>query len=315
MTVVISAIVKLVIIALFGFLLYRKNILKDESLRFVTVFVVNFSVPFLIFSRIIDNFHKEFIPSPVFFILVSIGIFILGISVSLLFGVFIKKPLRREFISLISFQNCGYLPMNIAFMLLPSLLREEFLLYVFFYILGFNILMWSLGSFLIYKTAKDKFIWRTLFTPPIISVILGIFVIYFDIEKFIPEVIIAPIRMIGNTSFVFSMLILGGWLAKGRIHNVTSHLRFHFMVNILKLIVLPLVMLVIVIKFNLYSLLGLFLILEAAMPSAASLPIVSSWYDVNTEVVAQGVLVTHVVSIITVPLWIEVFLKISGYTF
>ena len=50
------------------------------------------------------------------------------------------------------------------------------------------------------------------------------------------------------------------------------------------------------------------------MPSAASLPIVVNWHKREAEFASQGVFVTHILGIITVPIWIELFLKFSNFS-
>ena len=150
MNTLFLAVVKLFAIIFFGFYLYKRAIMSDTILALLTACVVNVTVPCLIFSNIVDSFIPETMPSVWLFIGFSFIIFFAGLSASVLFSSSVSRPTKREFISLISFQNCGYLPMNIAVFLLIPDLRETFLTYIFLYILGFNILMSSVASFFIF---------------------------------------------------------------------------------------------------------------------------------------------------------------------
>ena len=58
-----------------------------------------------------------------------------------------------------------------------------------------------------------------------------------------------------------------------------------------------------------------FIVLEAAMPSAASLPLVVNLRGANSEFASQGVFLTHLLCIFTVPIWLGIFLNISGFYF
>jgi predicted permease len=58
----------------------------------------------------------------------------------------------------------------------------------------------------------------------------------------------------------------------------------------------------------------MFILMQAAMPSASSLPIVAGLRGTDSSFVSQGVLSTHVLSIITIPLWLSLYLKISGFS-
>jgi len=313
MDTVILAIVKLSLIAGFGFFLYRRKIANDAALNFLTSFVINFSVPFLIFSQITKDFTQQFKPEFWFFIVISFAIFALGFLVSFILSFFERVDFRREFIAMVSFQNCGYLPMNIALFLLPAALRFRFFLYIFFYMMGFNILMWSVGSYFIFRKSGAKFKVASLFTPPVISVAVSLIAVYSKVTNFIPNFILSPVKMIGDTSFVLSMVILGFWLAKGSFKNMRQKIVSLMSVSFLKLLIVPLFTLLLIIKFKIFSLLGLFLIIEASMPSAASLPIVVNWHNRKAEFVSQGVLLSHVFSIITVPMWIWLFFNFSSF--
>ncbi len=311
MVTIFLAIIKLFFIIFLGFYLYRRKVLKEEALSFITTFVINISIPSLVFSNIITHFQPDKLPSPLIFIGLSIGIFLLGFILGVFFSFKIPQSIRREFITLTSFQNCGYLPMNIAVFLLSSPLRETFLTYIFLYILGFNILMWSIGTFLIFKRKEETFKMTSMFTPPILSTIISLGIVYLGLKEAIPSIILSPLKAIGETSFVLSMIILGAWLAKSRAKTYLYSLSV-WRVAIVKLVLLPAVMFTIIIRNNLFSLIGMFIILESSMPSAASLPIVVSLRGGDSKFISCGVFLTHILGVVTVPFWIELFLRISN---
>jgi len=311
MIIIFLAITKLFFIIFLGFYLYRRKILKDEALDFLTTFVINISIPFLILSNIITHFEPGNMPSPLIFIALSVGIFTLGLFLGILFSLGTKKSIRREFITLTSFQNCGYLPMNIAAFLLPHPARETFLTYIFLYILGFNILMWSVATFFIFKKREETFKIKSMLTPPVLSTIVSLAIVYMGLQKIIPTVIIAPTEAIGQTSFVLSMIILGAWLAKSKVKYYIYSLSAWKMA-IIKLVLLPAIVFAATIHNSVYSLLGMFIVLEASMPSAASLPIVVNLRGGDSKFISYGVFITHAISLLTVPLWIELFLKVSN---
>ena len=103
MKVIFFAIIKLLLIIFLGFFLYRKKILTQEALKFLTFFVVNITVPFLIFTEIIAHLNPENSPPLYKFVLLSISIFSLGVILGIIFSSFSKFP--KEFIALVSFQN------------------------------------------------------------------------------------------------------------------------------------------------------------------------------------------------------------------
>ncbi len=315
MGVVSLAVIKLSLVALLGAALYKRRIITEEVLRFLTLFVINFSVPALIFAHLIDNSQVVLEHNILHFLALSIAIFIAGYILGFFFSFKRSHEFKREFVSLVSFQNSGYLPLNIALFLFPPAIREEFLVYIVLNLLGFNIIMWSVGSFFIFKRKEEKFKFSSVFTPPITSTLFALALIYNNGAKFVPSVILIPVKMIGDVSFVLSMLILGSWLAKIKLEGLSRRLFYVGEAGVLKLIVLPLLFLLMVIQFKIFSLFGLFIVLQASMPSAASLPIIANLRCADSEFVSQGVFLTHVLSICTIPLWLGLYLNLSGFSF
>lgn len=315
MSAVSLAIIKLCLVALLGFYLYRRGSIKEENLSFLTFFVINVTFPFLIFSHLIENSQIVLTYSVVVFILISVSIFLVGYILGFIGSFKRRHEFKREFIGVVSFQNGGYLPINIAFFLFPPELREKFFVFTFLYLLGFNVIMWSIGSAFIFKKEGEKFKLKSLFIPPIISTIISLLLIYTHMAKFIPNLIILPMKMVGEISFVLSAVILGCWLAKVELKGLSKRLFLVSEAAVFKLIILPFIFLAGVISLKMFSLLGLFIVLQAAMPTAVSLPVVTNLRGGDGEFVSQGVFLTHILSIFTIPLWLGLYLKLSGFSF
>ncbi|MFH1771851.1 MAG: AEC family transporter [Candidatus Omnitrophota bacterium] len=310
-----AAIIKLCIISLFGAYLYKKSVITDNVLEFLVLFVVRFTIPFLFFSRLLLSSGIILNNSLGKFVILSVLIFGAGYYLGLLFTPKKDGILKREFISMASFQNGGYLPMNIAVFLLPLGVRDKFLVFIVLYLLGFNILFWSLGSYFIFKKKNESFSMRSIFTPPTVSTLLALFLIYTGLSKFIPHLILMPLEMIGDLSFVLSMIILGCWLARIKIEGIKQTINLFLRLASIRLILVPLIFLGVIVVFKMYTLFGLLVIVEACMPSAVSLPIIAHIRKANSEFISQGILVTHILSIITIPFWLSIFAYVSGFSF
>jgi predicted permease len=315
MGIISLAVIKLALVALLGAYLYKRKVITEEILRFLTLFLIDFSVPALIFAHLIDNSQVVLSNSIWRFIALSISIFTVGYVLGFIFSFKRSHKFKREFTSLVSFQNSGYLPLNIALFLFLPALREKFLVFIVLNLLGFNIIMWSLGSFFIFKKKGERFKLKSIFTPPITSTLLALLLIYTRAAGFVPSLILAPVKMVGDISFVLSMLVLGSWLAKIKLKGLSKRLFYLGEASFLKLVILPLLFLIAVLRFEITSLFGLFIILQAAMPSAASLPIIANLRGADSEFTSQGVFLTHILSIFTIPLWLGLYLRLSGFSF
>lgn len=309
------AIIKLTAIAVLGFYFYKRKVIDQRVLDFLIFFIINFTVPFLAFSHIVENLRIDSGYSVGMFLLLSIVIFFVSFILGFLFSFKRKHEFKKEFISLVSFQNCGYLPLSIAVFFLPQSLSEEFIIYTFMYILGFDIIFWSVGSFFIFKKKGEEFKLKSIFTPPIIATVLALLFVYSGIAKFVPSVMLSPLKMIGDLSFVLSMIILGCWLAKINTANLYKRIFIVLEASLLKLMVLPFIFLLIVLRFDISSLFGLFVVLQASMPSAVTLPIVVNLRKADSEFVSQGVLFSHILSIVTIPVWVGLYMKLAHFSF
>ena len=309
------AVIKLTAIAVLGFYFYKRKFIDQRVLDFLIFFVINFAFPFLGFSHIVESLHINSGYSIGMFVLVSIAIFFVSFILGFLFSFKRKHDFKKEFISLVAFQNCGYLPLSIAVFFLPAQLSEEFIIYNFMYILGFDVMFWSVGSFLIFKKKGEEFKLKSILTPPIVATVLALFFVYSGLAKFIPSVILSPMKMVGDTSFVLSMIILGCWLAKISTVNLYKRVFIVLEASLLKLVLLPFIFLLIMLKLDIVSLFGLFVVLQAAMPSAVSLPIVANLRKADSEFVSQGVLLSHILSIVTIPVWVGLYMKFSHFSF
>jgi len=308
-----SIILKLIFLAGLGLLLYRKKVLNEDAVKFLTDFLIKICVPCLIFTNLIENLTFDSGPSVLFFVGLSIVIFAAGLVIAIIFNFLAKEgPYRKEIIALLAFQNCGYLPMNIVFFLFPSPQKEKLLTFIFLYILGFNILMWSVGSFFIFKKEKEKFELASLLNPPVIAIIMSIIVKRIFPAIVVPDVIFSPMKMLGQMSFVLSMLVLGAGLSKAGFLRINKKILFNIIsVSGLKLVLIPFLFVVLVAKLKMPVLLGFFVVLEASMPSAASLPIITRWKGADYGFSSQAVFFTHLFSLITVPFWINFFSRMQ----
>ncbi|MEW5758268.1 MAG: AEC family transporter [Candidatus Omnitrophota bacterium] len=300
------AISEIMLIGLCGFLLAKKGVFKEESIKALSRFLILIVVPFFIFTKLLKNFNFSIFPNWWLFPLLSLVInllgFILGfILIKLNKG--IKKP--QDFISLVTFQNSGYLVLALAGALFQGKEFDQILIYIFLFLLGFNLLIWSFGVwFLVKKDKNHLFEYELLFSPTVIAIVVALITIYFKLEKFVPSFVFKPMSAIGDTTIVLAMLVVGANLGAMKNEGRILDKKAIFYVCLLKLIIMPLIALLVVSKLNLSSLLSLFIVMECAVPSATTLSVIAHGYEKDTHSIDQGIFWTHLASIITLPIFL-----------
>lgn len=303
------SILYIAIIAGIGFILRKKGVLSPKRDTLLVNMLVYVAFPALTFTTILKQFTMQSLPLLGILFSASIGIFALGMLIAAIYLLFLKRFVyAREVMGLLSLHNCAYLPMNIALFIRDETTRGNYLLYIFLYTAGFNLLMWSIGSYMIFKKEKEHFKIQTLLTPPVTSVILALLVALAGFQHKIPAKIIWPLEKIGGTSFFLSLITLGSALAtvntsllrQSRVKSSLVH------ISILKLFIIPLLIHVFNCLTHTLNSLGFFILLQAAMPSAVSLTVVGSYRKADISYLSVGIFLTTVFSLATIPAWLFV---------
>jgi predicted permease len=182
-------------------------------------------------------------------------------------------------------------------------------IYIFLFLLGFNLVIWSLGVHILSLTRAKKFELGSLFSPPVIAALFSLALTFFGLNKFVPEALLKPLRLAGNCTLPLAMLVVGGNLASmhlGHIDKKTMSLTI-----LAKLIILPALGLWLVIKFKFPELPGLLVLIQSAVPSATSLSLIIRHYKKEDLLISQGIFLTHIASLVTLPLFLSLYFRLS----
>ena len=298
-----SAMAQIFILGSLGYFLVKKNFLGDAGLDALSRLTIDITLPALIFCQLIRDFSFSQYPNWWIFPLVSIVITALGLGIGSICLGSIRGPQRKmQFLSLIAFQNSGYMPLALLAALLPGDKLGTMFIYLFLFLLGFNFVCFSLGVYMLAFTKGKKFRWQSLFSPPVVATLASLALIYLGINKAVPELVYRPLKLIGDCTLVMAMLVVGGNLAQIRLASIDK--KAMFLVVLLKLIVMPALGLLLIMKLKLYGLAGLLLIIQLAVPSATNSSVIIRLYKREDLLISQGIFVTHLVSLVTLPLFL-----------
>ena len=301
-----SAVAQIFLLAALGYFLIKKNILGPEGLNALSRLVIEVTLPLMIFCQLIKDFSFTLYSNWWIFPLISIAITIAGLIVGALFTGFIRGHQHKlQFLSLVTFQNSGYLPLALVAALLPSDKIDPMFIYIFLFLLGFNLVMWSLGVHILSFTRAKKFELGSLFSPPVIATLVSLIFIFFGLNKFIPDTALKPLRMVGDCTLPLAMLVVGGNLASIHLGHIDK--KAMSLMILAKLIILPVLGLWLVIKFKLPQLLGLLILMQLAVPSATSLSLIITHYKKEDLLISQGIFLSHIVSLVTLPLFLSLY--------
>ena len=293
-----------------GYFLIKRNLLGAEGLNALSRLVIEVTLPVLIFCRLIRDFNFSLYADWWIFPLISLAITSVGLLVGSLFMNFVKGGEQKlQFLSLVSFQNSGYLPLVLFASLLPAYKADVMFIYLFLFLLGFNLLFFSFGIYLLTFSKDKKFDWWSLLSAPVVATLVGLILVFFGLNKFIPSIIIKPLELTGDCTLPLATFIVGGNIAA--IHLAKIDKKAMMLLASAKLFILPALGLLLVFLLKLPELLGLLIIVELAMPPATNLSVLVSSYKKQDHLISQGIFYGHVIGLITIPLFLGLYFMIT----
>lgn len=295
------------IMGLCGFVLIRREILPKETSRVISKLVMELTLPFMIFSKIVTQFQFDKFKFWWLLPLIALGMIFIGFIIGKIFSTTVRISIKREFISLCAYQNSGYLPLALIGSMFVGDKADIFFIYVFLFLAGFNFIIWSIGTFYLRKGVSDvELKWGSFFTPPFIAILVSLVLVATGLNKFIPEIILNPVSKIGASTIPLGIIAIGAILGEVKFQlreEIGSFLKIVF----IKLIILPILTIAVLRMVTLPAWIEFFIFLESLMPSATSLGVIARRYHAKYRYIANGVFLTHLCSLITIPMFVALY--------
>jgi hypothetical protein len=327
--VIFTSILKLFLLVFLGFIAVRQKIFSPTATKDFSNYVINFSLPALLFTILIEKLNQEiFFKSLIFplgaLIIVSLGLG-LGFLSAYLFK--IKNPRQQMIACLCGFGNAGYLPLPLISMIIPAChffpnpqsQVKEALVYLSFYLLVWCSIQWTVGKWLISNFhQKQTFKFSLFFSPPILGIFSGTLLAllggknFFLHQFWLGKIIFTSLNLLGQTTIPVIMFTLGGLLAGINLKKMEAkNLRHLLLSALVKLIFLPAFGLFFMVSLGQeLSLLAKFILfLECTVPPATALAVMSKKYEADYEFVSLTIFITYLLCLLTIPWWLSCFFK------
>jgi len=300
------AVSQIFLLAAVGFFLVKKKFLSGQGLDDLSSLVMDVTLPVLIFCQLIKDFSFSLYPDWWIFPLISIAVTLLGLLIGFLFSNFIKGEQNKlQFLSLVAFQNSGYLPLALVAALLSPARAGAMFTYLFLFLMGFNLVMFSVGVHILNFHKERKLKIKSLFSMPVVATIFSLIMVYLGLNRFLPQAIIKPLRMLGDTTLPLAMLVVGGNLAQISLRHINK--KVVSLLILAKMIILPALGLVLISILKIPELIGLLILIQLSMPSAVTLTVILRSYKKEDILASQGIFLTHIAGIITIPVFLILY--------
>jgi predicted permease len=307
----LSAVTPVFIMIAIGWIMRRSGALQPEADASILRLGVNVFYPALIADTILGNPALQHLGNVLLPAAVGAGTTLLGFGVAA-FGAWALRLPRpqpaRTFSFTVGLQNYGF----IAIPLIQALFGRETLGVQFTFTLGIELVLWSVGIWLLCGH-RETGTWRAMLTAPVIAIIVSVTVNYFFGGAWLPKFGRSAMNALGACSIPSQIILTGATLADVMRRAAPGHwLRPVIVGNLIRLGALPVLLLVLVSRLGGSAELHHVIVVQAAMPCAMIPVILVKHYEGDTDLAAWLVTSSTALGLFTIPLWLRVGMWWTG---
>ncbi len=300
------------LIIILGIIVRKKNLISSITINEVSIIITKVFYPALIFSSFLKNFNSNEIIKNY---LLPLGT-ILIMTVGYIYGIFISKFLKfknekekNTFRFQCTINNYSFLPLPIILLLYGEKYGSFLILSTF----GSEISVWTIGILSLTGNRLKKESFKDILSVPMISIILSVIFIFLrdfiNIQNTkiieIGNSILNTISLVGNATIPIALFIAGAKMGEIKFKNI---LNFNSLIlSLFRLVIIPLTSIYLFYIFSFPEEIRRVLNIVAIMPTAIASIVLSEAFGSDSEFAAQTVLLTHLLSLITIPFFLYIF--------
>ena len=300
--VVLQQMLALFAMIFIGFYAYKVHWVTQDTSDRLSKLLVNILNPALLLNGVLDKTvvaRKDLLLENLFYIFLYF-VLLIGLSFPIAKVLRVGKMENRYQLMLI-FSNVGFMGIPV----LRSIFGNGCVIYITFYILIYNILIYTLGiAFAQRSLPKEerKNAVKEMINPGTVSAVFAILIFVFHPN--IPQGAVTFFDYVGNAVIPFSMIIIGISIAQMPWKEIFGHVKLYIF-RAIKLLVIPILCAILLRPLKRDTMLFVIFILMLAMPSGSIIAMIVREYGGKTEeedICSKGVLMTTLFSIITIPI-------------
>lgn len=316
-SVVLQQMVIIFILIGIGMVLFRRRLLSEEGSKQISGLIINVTNPALLICSALEDGPKASLRDLGIALAAYAAVFAVLIAAGFLLPYLLRVPgnFHYAYQMLTIFGNVGFIGIPLA----SAVLGSESLIFVSIFNLLFNLLVYTLGISLLQRAAcgqtreceavsagqTDKTLpqassgrLQKLVNAGTISAAVTIF---FYLGNFhVPVIISSALSYTGRATTLLSMLVLGVSVAQMAPREIFSHPKL-YLFTLLRQILVPIGCMLLMRGLIDNKLILNTMLLMAAVPAANMPLMLAKQMDMETEAISQGIILTTVLSLITVP--------------
>ena len=285
----------LFIIIVAGYVCRRLGILSGDSRKQLTSLVIDLVLPCVVLQSFLSEDSASFsslIPSA------SLQLFLIyAVSIALSYILIRKRSVDSGIERLIViFSNSGF----VGIPLLSAVYGELGKFAAIMAIIIFSLFFWTYGVYNVARQHDLRSSVKKMITPPLVAVIIALPLSLLSIR--LPGFIMEPVAMIADMNSPLAMIVTGITVAEVDLSELFSR-RVYYTV-FCKNIVLPLILGALFFVVGLRDELSISLLVTAACPTAALVPMLALQYDHDGGLPSGAFAMSTALSMLTLPAYI-----------
>lgn len=299
----LNQILFLLILIFIGFILRKTNILPENSAKVLSLLETYVFVPAVVLSTFLSNFTFEKLENLYKYFIAGIIVVVILILFALLFVNLFKKEgyLKKIYTYALAFPNFGFMGIAVAKALFSNIFLEYLMFIIPFYI---AIYAWGIPKLLIPSDKGKKGIIKTLINPMFIAMIIGI--IFGLINLKLPLFIDNSVNTLGNLMSPIAMILTG--ITVSKVNFKETFISFNvYILSVIRLLLIPLIFIGILSFVKIDISLKVCIMCAVSMPLGLNTIVIPTAYDFDTSEASSMALVSHVLSLLTIPLIFSLF--------
>ena len=297
----INSVVLMAMLMAIGFYVRKRGALNDEGENTLIYLLVNITNPAMIINAMnIDSSSGQLKNGAVIVaaaVIFDILLFLLG---KVLFSKVEDKEKKKIMRFSVAFMNGGFM----GFPLVAQLYGSQGMFYATMFYIPNMAFMWTCGLNLLLGNNEDKRTGKLLksmfLNPGMVAIYVGVILYFAQLD--LPLFATKLLELLTNATTVISMIIVGSKVATiGLKESFLS--RDAYFATFLRIIISPVIMIVMLKFVELGKMIEEIFVIYASLPVAALSTIMSQKYGGDSQLSSKLVVITHLLSLVTIPLF------------
>lgn len=306
-TTMLGAVGRIFLVIVAAGFLVRRKILLEEHVKALAWVTVNILLPCMMFSKISANFRPDEMHIWWAIPLSSAAMIFMGLFFASL--LYLRRFREKRFLfPLASMQNAVYLVLPIGLFMYPDQF-EQFATYNFLFLIGFTLVVWSLGKVLITGASFRALTYKDFVTPPLVTSVGTLLLVLLGLNRFVPPMVMDAVDLVGDATIPVSNLVLGATLG-GISLRVLPSMADVLKLSAVKYLLLPLAVITILHFVGLkesHPLLADMLVIESAAAPATALILQVRTYGGDRQTIGSNMVISYLLCLLAIPFWIAVW--------